>query len=136
MSAAQKLAALEAQLSTLSACMVAVEHFTAAMVALEARVVALEAQAAATKVDGLVPLAHEVQRAHARLDKAAEAFRSIAPKREQPRITPAQWARALDDLRAEAEEAGSDKRFFDRTDVLARHRVLETMVANRQAAGA
>lgn len=104
--------------------------------ALVARIEALEAQAAATKVDGLVPLAHEVQRAHARLDKAAEAFRAIAPKREQPRITPAHWARALDDLRAEAEEAGSDKRFFDRTDVLARHRVLEKMVANREAAGA
>lgn len=114
----------------------ATDALTAAVAALQARIDALEAQAAATKVDGLVPLAHEVQRAHARLDKAAEAFRSIAPKREQPRITPAQWARALDDLRAEAEEAGSDKRFFDRTDVLARHRVLETMVANRQAAGA
>lgn len=112
----------------------------AAWKALEERIAALEARVAATKAaienDGLVPLAHEVQRAHARLDKAAEAFRAIAPKREQPRITPAQWARALDDLRAEAEEAGSDKRFFDRTDVLARHRVLETMVANRQAAGA
>ena len=112
----------------------------AAGTALYERIAALEARVAATKAaietDGLVPLAHEVQRAHARLDKAAEAFRAIAPKREQPRITPAQWARALDDLRAEAEEAGSDKRFFDRTDVLARHRVLETMVANRQAAGA
>lgn len=107
----------------------------AAWKALEERIAALEARVAATKAaietDGLVPLAHEVQRAHARLDKAAEAFRAITP-----RITPAQWARALDDLRAEAEEAGSGKRFFDRTDVLARHRVLETMVANRQAAGA
>ena len=111
----------------------------AAWKALEERIAALEARVAATKAaietDGLVPLAHEVQRAHARLDVAARAFKQILPRQEPARIAPAHWQRALNDLRDEAAEAGSQQTFFGRDAILQRHKVLETMEANRRAAG-
>lgn len=104
--------------------------------ALEARIAALEALIATIQADGLVPLAQEVQRAHARLDAAGRAFRTLLPKREQPRISPAHWARALADLRDESEESGEGRTFFERSEVLTRHAVLEKMAANREAAAA
>ena len=118
--------------------------------ALEARIVALEAERdelrasaldIATQVntalakavaDGLVPLAQETQRAHARLDAAARAFKALSPKREPtPRLAPAAWDRALADLR---EETGNETGWHSREAVYARHLTLQRMEAQQRAA--
>ncbi len=108
----------------------------AAWSALEARITALEARVAATKAalaaDALIPLAQETQRAHARLDAAARAFKALSPKREPtPRLAPAAWDRALADLRAETGDATG---WHSREAVYARHVTLERMAQNQRAA--
>lgn len=100
--------------------------------ALEARIAALEALVAKIQADGLVPLAQETQRAHARLDAAARAFRVLSPKRETPpRLAPAAWDRALADLR---DEAGDPAGWHSREAVYARHVTLCRMEAQQRTA--
>lgn len=115
----------------------------AAWKALEARLAALEARVAATKAaietDGLVPLAHEVRRAHTRLDAAGQAFKRLVPPQRggvEQRLSRVEWDRALADLRDEAAEAGSTQTYFDRATVVERHKTLALMAANREKAAA
>lgn len=107
--------------------------------ALQERVTALEALLARHETEGLVPLAHEVRRAHTRIDAAAQAFKRIAPPQRggvEQRLSRVEWDRALADLRDEAAEAGSTQTYFDRAAVVERHRTLALMEAQRQQAAA
>ena len=95
-----------------------------------ARIAALEAALAdaMAKINELVasakPLADEVVRAHARIDHAGDVFKdlrqALKPKVEPQRVPRAEFDRALEDLRADAEEAGSSQRVFHRDVILQR----------------
>lgn len=108
------------------------------------RIAALEdaLATAMTKINELVaaqqPLADKLVEAHARIDHAGVVFkdlrRALTPKRE--RVPHAEFQAALEDLRADAEEAGSDRRYFPTPDILARAQRLAQMRADTLAAGA
>lgn len=121
----------------------AFEAFDARITALEAslnaRIAALEAKLAQHETDGLVPLAHEVRRAHTRLDAAGQAFKRLVPPTRggtEVRLSRVEWDRALADLRDEAKEAGNTQTYFDRAAVVERHKTLALMEANREKAAA
>lgn len=108
------------------------------------RISALEAalEAAMLKINELVaaaqPVAARVEEAHARIDHAGDMFkdlrRALTPHKE-PRIPLAEFQAALDDLRADAAEAGSDRRFWPTHEVLKRAKRLTQLRADTAAAG-
>lgn len=111
------------------------------------RIAALEdaLATAMAKINELVaaqqPLADKLVEAHARIDHAGVVFkdlrRALTPKREpSTRVPHAEFQAALEDLRADAEEAGSDRRYFPTPDILARAQRLAQMRADTLAAGA
>lgn len=110
------------------------------------RIAALEATLAeaVAKINELVaaqqPLANQIVDAHARIDHAGKMFselrRALTPKREpSARIPLPEFQAALEDLRADAYQAGSDRKFFPTNEVLARAKRLAQMRADTTAAG-
>lgn len=97
-----------------------------------ARIAALEATLAEAlaKINELAavqqPLAQRVDEAHARIDHAGTVFKdlrsALRPKVEPKlaRIPRDEFDRALEDLRADAEEAGSQRRVWPVPEILAR----------------
>lgn len=125
---AERIAALEAQIVELHAALEAAPRLIEDAVRL-----ALNAS--------LQPLADKVVEAHGRIDHAAVVFkdlrRALTPKREpSTRVPHAEFQAALEDLRADAHEAGSDRRYFPTPDILARAQRLAQMRADTLAAGA
>lgn len=120
---AERIAALEGQILALET-------------ALEAAPKLIEAAVRLALNAALQPLADETIRAHARIDHAGTVFKdlrsALRPKREPDltRVPRAEFDRALEDLRADAEEAGSSQRVFNRDDILRRaERLRELTVA-------
>jgi hypothetical protein len=66
---------------------------------------------------------------------APPATRPLPAKTETVRVPRAEFDRALEDLRAEAVEAGSTQRIFSRDAILERATSLRTLEANTRAAG-
>lgn len=89
------------------------------------RIAALEALVA-KQADDMTALAQRLVEAHARIDHAGTVFKdlrqALRPKTEpQPaRIPRAEFDRALEDLRADALEAGSQRRVWPVPEILAR----------------
>lgn len=108
------------------------------------RIAALEATLAEAmaKINELVaaqqPLADQVVDAHARINHAGKMFselrRALTPK-PSARIPLPEFQAALEDLRADAYQAGSDRKFFPTNEVLARAKRLAQMRADTAAAG-
>ena len=111
---------------------------------LEAQVLALT-----NKVNELVatvqPMADEIVHLRGRIDDAARVFgelrKAVTPKpHDAPaapttrRIPRREFDRALEDLRAEASEQGSDRTFFPAADILRRAETLAAMERNKAAA--
>lgn len=110
--------------------------------ALEAKLLALEAalEAAPKLIEGalrlalnaeLQPLASEVVRAHARVDHAGTVFKdlrnALRPKTEPQRLPRAEFDRALEDLRAEAEHEGRTQRSFSTPAIVERAATLRRL---------
>ena len=116
-----------------------------------AELAALQETIGVALAGALIPLVTEIECLKARLDNASKAMAvvmaevkllraargtmALVAKTEPARIPPAEFARALDDMRAEANEAGSDRRFWPVPDIRARAMTLRTMETNTRAAG-
>jgi hypothetical protein len=121
---AERIAALEAQLTTLSA-------------ALDAFPAVLQEALRKQLDDTLRPMAEELVRAHARIDHAGEVFKKLRTAttqaltpRHEPRLTVADrkaWHVALSQLRTE--RGLTETAFVPKDDVLARIRENEAAVA-------
>ena len=98
--------------------------------------------------DALAPMAAEIiavraelAACQARLDKASAVVREMRARQEPlPLPTPKRVERnrfdeALEDLRADAAENGSDRRFWPRDEILRRAARLEELRINTVAAG-
>jgi len=127
---AERIVELEKQVAELTAALAAFPQMLAD---------ALKPQLSAA----LAPLGQEIVAAHRRIDDAARVFselrKAVTPRNEPPaptthRIPRRDFDRALEDLRAEAQEQGSDRTFFPTQDILRRAATLAAMEANTQAA--
>lgn len=99
-----------------------------------------------TTADRIASLEATVLALSARLDAASAAFKIVRDEikllrpKAQPeslasRIARSEFDRALEDLRAEAAEAGSTQRVWPRAEILTRAATLAAMEAQREEAG-
>lgn len=91
--------------------------------------------------DANVALAQHLTEAHARIDHAATVFKALrqavtpmTPRAEPARMPRAEFDRALEDLRADAKDAGLPTRIFTREVIAARAATLRAMAAQTAAA--
>lgn len=105
------------------------------------RIAALEALVAA-QAESITALAVRLVEAHGRIDHASTVFnrlraataQALTPKREPTRLPRVEFDRALEDLRAQAEEAGTKQRFFPTEAIIERAANLRRIEADTRAA--
>ena len=103
------------------------------------RIAALEALVAA-QAESITALAVRLVEAHARIDHAGVVFKdmrsALRPKTEpaSARLPRAEFDRALEDLRAQAEEAGHTTRYFPAPAIVERAANLRRIEADTRAA--